>query len=90
MNLADSQEEERTHGHGSLCKHSSGDENTTRQIAIAETLEASLCYKNEHSITLNVSLTRYQRIFTIHKDEEEANDEKATIRYSDISVASSD
>ena len=57
--------------------------------AIAETPEAPLCYKNEHSITLKVSSTRYQRIFTVRKDEEEANDEKATIRYSDISVASS-
>ena len=83
MNLADSQEEERTHGHGSLCKHSYGDGNTTRQLSIAETLEASLCYKNEHSITPKVFLTRYQRIFTIH------NDKKEKIRYSDISVVSS-
>ena len=83
MNLADSQEEERTHGHGSLCKHSSGDGNTTRQLSIAETLEASLYYKNEHSITPKVFLTRYQRIFTIH------NDEKEKIRYFDISVVPS-
>ena len=90
MNLADSQEEERTHGHGSLCKHFSGEGNTTRQIATAGTLDASLCYKNEHSVAFEVFLTRCQIMFTIYKDGGEAKDEKAKIRYSDISVASSD
>ena len=72
-----------------LRNHFSGEGNATRRIAVAETLEATLHYKNERSLPFEAFLTKCQKMFTIYSDEGEAKDEKAKIRFLFKSVATS-
>ena len=62
-----------------LRAHFSGEGNATRRIAVAETLEESLHYKNERTMAFEVFLTKCQKMFTIFHDEGEPKDEKAKI-----------
>ena len=61
--------------------HISGEGNATRQIAVAETLEFSLHYKNKRPMAFEVFLTKCQKMFTIFVDEGKAKDKKAKIRF---------
>ena len=72
-----------------LRNHFAGEGNATRRIAVAETLEVSLHYKNERSLPFEVFLTKCQKMFTIYSDEGEERDEKAKIRFLFKAVASS-
>ena len=72
-----------------LRNHFAGEGNATRRIAVAETLETSLHYKNERSLPFETFLTKCQKMFTIYSDEGEERDEKAKIRFLFKAVASS-
>ena len=64
-----------------LRDHFLGEGNATRSLTTAESLRASLHYKNERSITFETFLTQCQRMFNIFAQEKEPMSEDAKIRF---------
>ena len=64
-----------------LRDHFSGEENSSRRIAEVENLQKSLHFKYERSTIFEIFLTKCQKIYSIFDDENEAIDEKVTVRF---------
>lgn len=64
-----------------LRDHFLGEGNATRSLATAESLRASLHYKNERSMAFETFLTQCQRMFNIFNQENEPMFREAKIRF---------
>lgn len=64
-----------------LRDHFLGEGNATRSLASAESLRATLHYKNERSMAFETFLTQCQRMFNIFNQENEPMSEDAKIRF---------
>ncbi len=63
-----------------LCKHYSGEGNTSRCIAAAEKLRDTLHYKNEKSLQSSTFLDQLQKMFSIFEEAKEEISEQAKVR----------
>ena len=64
-----------------LKDHFACEGNATRRIAEADRLKDSLHYKNERSMTFELFLTKYQKMYNIYRDEGEELSEDAKVRF---------
>ena len=62
-----------------LRRHYAGEGNSTRRIADAKRLQASLHYKTERALPFNKFLDSLQKMFTIFEDENEPLTERAKV-----------
>ena len=64
-----------------LCRHFSGEGNSTRNIEESEILNESLHYKSERAMSFDIFLTQCQKIFNIYEKEGEEMSDEAKVRF---------